>query len=209
VLPTCNYRLPSFAATLTANTRMLKTVSATPVPESSRVGHKVPYEHSVPECRRKAVIEDIPHEELVDSLTKHLRMAEIGRVARVCTKLWCATARHVELPAQAWQSLRWWRETARATRTAWQTVMMWRGNTSRLAMDSYTESMMEELEEMMESQQHAEEADLTDEEVDFLEHHMMKQTWEALTERVSQAHLVRETVASSLSLAKPPFHTPM
>jgi len=117
---------------------------------------------------------------LVDSAACHLRLREVGRVAQVCRGLYAATLRHIELPARACYSLRYWRATARHTRTAWQTVMMWRRNASRLADEHYAESMMQELEEMIKEDEQSCSEELTDEEADFLEHHMMKQTWEQL-----------------------------
>jgi len=180
---------------------MLKTLNPLPVPDSTGPGCK--HSHHVAHhfvCKRKAGIEDIPHDELVDSLARHLRMVDVGRVGKVCTRLHSATARHVVLPARAWKALCWWRQTARATRTAWQTVMFWRLKASRLAEDSYTDSIMEELEEIMSQSNHSE-VDLTDEEVDFLEHHMMKHTWEGLCDRIVDAALVPARISSILSVS--------
>lgn len=157
--------------------RMLKTASVTLVDPSPQAGHKKDYcgvetiNHppctSVKACARKeAVIEDIPMDTLVDQSARHLRLVEIGMVAQVCVGLRLATLCHVMLPAMACQFLRSWRATARHTRTAWQTVMMWRVNASRSNEAAFEADMMEELEEMMKEQQHlGEDADLTDEEV--------------------------------------------
>merc|ERR1711865_1361915 len=116
---------------------------------------------------------------LVDSLAVHMRLVQIGIVAQVCVGLRAATFCHVELPARACAGLRMWRATARLHFTAWQTVMMWRGNASRVADAEFEATMMEELEDMMkEDTMEASETDITDEEADFLEHHIMKQSWE-------------------------------
>jgi len=134
------------------------------------VGHVVPCvcsesrpSHERP--RAAVAIDDVPMDTLVDSLAPCLRVAEVGKLARVCRGLWFAARSHLEQPARMCQGLRYWRATARATRTAWQTVMMWRGNAARVAEGTYADSMMAELEAMMKEEEEEErEADLTDEE---------------------------------------------
>ena len=157
---------------------MLKTATARPVdPCLPQAGHKKDYcEETMNhrpctsiqrEARVEAVIEDIPMDTLVDQSAKHLRLVEVAMVAQVCVGLRLATLCHVALPAMACQFLRSWRQTARLTRTAWQTVMMWRGNASRVAELAFEASILEELEDMMKEPPAAAEndADLTDEEV--------------------------------------------
>jgi len=209
---------PETKPSQTISAIMLKTATARPVdPCLPQAGHKKDYcEETMNhrpctsiqrEARVEAVIEDIPMDTLVDQSAKHLRLVEVAMVAQVCVGLRLATLCHVALPAMACQFLRSWRQTARLTRTAWQTVMMWRGNASRVAELAFEASILEELEDMMKEPPAAAEndADLTDEEVDFLEHHMMKTSWEKLVSSLrSKASAVQGFHVSMLLLRGSP-----
>lgn len=175
------------------------------------MGHKITYASESHACacaescytavsRPVAVIEDVPMDTLVDSLALHMRMFHIGLVAQVCVGLKDATLHYVEPSARASEALRMWRATARLTRTAWQTVMMWRGNASRMADDLFETTMMQELDEMMKEDATSERADLTDEEADFLEHHIMKQTWESFSARLELRSAMKTVKADLIML---------
>jgi len=193
---------------------MLATAKIENVPLEPSVGHKIPCDDSkshsasssesgvVPVARAVAVIEDIPMDTLVDSLALHMRLFNIGIVAQVCVGLRAATLYHVELPARACEALRMWRATARCTRVAWQTVMMWRGNASRMAEDLYANDMIAELDEMMKAEVEDDDDGLTDEEVDFLDHHIMKQSWESLSARVGLSSALQRVKDDLQMLAK-------
>jgi hypothetical protein len=154
---------------------MLETTFVTAVAANPAVGHKIPCSDESRACmcvrddqaahRPKVVMEDVPMDTLVDSLAVHMRLVQIGIVAQVCVGLRAATFCHVELPARACAGLRMWRATARLHFTCWQTVMMWRGNASRVADAEFEANMMEELEDMMKEDTMEDSADLTDEEV--------------------------------------------
>lgn len=132
-----------------------------------------------PVVRREAAIVDMPMDTLVDSLIGFISWVSVAHLAQTCRGLHTATSSKSQIPRQLLKGLQLWRATARATRTAWQTFCSWRWEASRLREDAYDASMMEELEAMM-SEEESSGADLTDEEAEFLEHQMMKQSWEQL-----------------------------
>ena len=107
----------------------------------------------------------IPSGDTLGELVLHLRLVEIGLVAQVCLGLRDATMCHVQLPAMACQMMRWWRATARETRTAWQTFMLMRGNAARSASAQLDANLMADLEYTMKEQNKEENLPLSDEEV--------------------------------------------
>merc|ERR1711939_1297914 len=182
-----------------ASNSMLLTTTVAAVAPNPPVGHKIPCRDEAHSCTypgpptpsRAVAIEDVPMDTLVDNLSAHMRLVQIGIIAQVCVGLRAATRCHVELPARACAGLRMWRATARLHFTCWQTVMMWRQNASRVADAEFEATIMEELEDMMKQDTLDDSADITDEEAEFLEHHMMKQAWERVALRLADEHRAR------------------
>jgi len=134
-------------------------------------------------------VHDLPMDNLVESLSCHLRWTEIAIAASACRVLRRATRHSAGVAQSAFCTFVSWRATARATRTAWQSFCMWRDEASRLAHESYDEHMLEELEALMIQDDQAAVSDeedifLTDEEADFLADNMMKNSWERLVDNI-------------------------
>merc|ERR1712070_76178 len=139
-------------------------------------------------ARKEAVIEDVPIDALVSNVVTHIPWKTTAFLAMTCSGLRRATHSHSKIARILVRKLRFWRAAARSIRTEWQVFAEWRLEASRLREEAMDANMTKELEDMMSEEECC--ADLTDEEADFIEDQMMKQSWEHCVQRlVSSARM--------------------